>query len=70
MGFVLQCTSPVLDTASIRCGAKVRTRIRAKRTCRGRRERVDLTKMTHKGHGQPNFAVMHNTAPVQRCGRV
>jgi hypothetical protein len=33
--------------------------IGAKRTCRERRKRVDLTKMTHKRHCAAKFAVMH-----------
>ena len=53
---------------SLRCEGS--DAIGAKRTCRERRERVDLTKMTHNGHQHPNFAVMHNLARMQRYGRV
>src|SRR5262249_9149371 len=33
-----------------------------KRTCRERRQRADLTKMTHLRHWPPILAVMHNGA--------
>jgi hypothetical protein len=32
----------------------------AKRTCRDRRWRIHRTRLTHSGHGQANFPVMHN----------
>jgi hypothetical protein len=38
--------------ASFRCGAKVQTLLEVKRTCRDRRELVDLAKMTHLRHGR------------------
>jgi hypothetical protein len=43
---------------SLRCEGS--DAIGAKRTCRERRERVDLTKGTHLDHSTINFAVMHN----------
>src|SRR5262249_33005653 len=39
----------------------------AKRKCRGRRERFDLTKMTQSGHGATFFVAMHPTDPLQSC---
>ena len=43
---------------SLRCEGS--DAIGAKRTCRERRERVDLTKMTPTGQSVVNFAVVHN----------
>jgi ABC-type uncharacterized transport system substrate-binding protein len=51
---------------SLRCEGS--DAIGAKRTCRERRKRVDLTKMTHLGSRASEFAVMHNVAFIQRCG--
>jgi hypothetical protein len=52
---------------SLRCEGS--DAIGAKRTCRERRERIDLTKMTQSGSGVAKIAVMHNP-PIQGCGRV
>ena len=46
--------------ASFRCGAKVQTLLEVKRTCRARRECVDLTKMTQLGDYGRTFSVMRN----------
>ncbi len=55
-------TAPHLDSThrvnSLRCEGS--DAIGAKRTCQERRERVDLTKMTHLRHGMTKFAVMQN----------
>jgi putative ABC transport system substrate-binding protein len=63
--FLLQCICLLLahSVEPLRCEGS--DAIGAKRTCRGRRERVDVTKMTHKRHCPPNFAVMHNTAAIR-----
>jgi hypothetical protein len=68
---LLQCMSQVLAhrVDSLRC--RISEAIGAKRTCRERRERVDLTKMTHSCQSATDFAVMHNTAlfnDVIGCG--
>jgi signal transduction histidine kinase len=57
-----QATAPILDstTASIRCGAKVRTRSERSGHGRERRERIDLTKVTPSGSPAADFAVLHN----------
>jgi putative tryptophan/tyrosine transport system substrate-binding protein len=55
--------------ASIRCGAKVQTLSEVKRTCRDRRRRINPTRLTQTGHRRPEFAVMHNTVPMNG-GRV
>ncbi len=59
---LLQCVSQVLAhrVDSLRCEGS--DAIGAKRTCRERQERVDLTKMTLSGQSAPKFAVMHNGA--------
>jgi hypothetical protein len=52
MGFMLQCMSSVMAAhrvESLRCESP--NAIGAKRTCRERRKRVDLTKMTQLGSG-------------------
>ena len=48
-----QATAPILDftSSSNCCNAPIRELSEAQRTCRERRERVDLTKMTHLGSG-------------------
>src|ERR1700730_4784109 len=53
---------------SLRCEGS--DAVGAKRTCRERRKRVDLTKMTPNRHGPAYFAVPHNTALAQRYARV
>jgi hypothetical protein len=44
----------------------------AKRTCRGRRRRINPTRVTRLGHRRLIYAVMHkrSAAPIQQCGRV
>jgi putative ABC transport system substrate-binding protein len=42
----------------------------AKRTCMGVWLRPPRSLMTRTGHRRPKFAVMHNTAPMNGCGRV
>jgi hypothetical protein len=56
---LLHCMSPVVAhrVDSLRCEGS--DAIGAKRTCRKRRERVDLTKMTQLGHEWSLFAAMH-----------
>jgi hypothetical protein len=44
---------------SLRCEGS--DAVGAKRTCRERRERVDLTKMTHLYHSTIDFAVAHKS---------
>jgi hypothetical protein len=36
----------------------------------GERPSLRPTRMTQLGHWRPKFAVMHNAASLQRCGRV
>jgi hypothetical protein len=47
--------TPGIEPRRGRKAVKARDAIGAKRTCRERRERVDLTKMTHNGHWRPNL---------------
>src|SRR5438876_9918980 len=54
-----------LRVVSLRC--RISEAIEAKRTCRERRERVDLAKMTHKKHC-PNLNPQCSSLP--RCGGV
>jgi hypothetical protein len=61
-GILIYTAAPHLDSThrvdSLRCEGS--DAIGAKRTCQERRERVDLTKMTHLRHGMTKFAVMQN----------
>jgi hypothetical protein len=52
-------TSAML-TLRYRCNAQFWELWEVQRTCRERRERVDLTKMTHSCLSTANFAVVHN----------
>jgi hypothetical protein len=62
--------SVVGTLASFRCGAKVQALLRVKRTCRARRDCVDLTKMTHCGHSLGRNPAAQQSPTVLRCAIV
>src|SRR5258708_39014537 len=56
--------------APVFCDAPIRSLSDVKRTWRGRRERLDATRLTQLWHSTIDFGVVHNNVFTQKCGDV